>query len=192
MKNQPWLPGRKGKKEGKDPSIILTNPKFAHNVGQVVRAASCFGIGQVWFTGNRVRFDDKKRLPREERMRGYQDVEIRQYDEPFDQFDREVSPVAIELVPGAESLPQFDHPERAVYVFGPEDGSLHGKHKSFCRRFVSIPTRHCTNLSAAVYLVLYDRMVKMSNGPILTQDKLNEKRWDFADLDEGYKKIGLE
>jgi hypothetical protein len=29
-----------------------------------------------------------------------------------------------------------------------------------CHRFLVIPTRHCTNLSAAVYTVLYDRHAK--------------------------------
>ena len=37
---------------------------------------------QVWFSGDRVRLDGAKRhrLPPEERMRGYKEVEIRQPD----------------------------------------------------------------------------------------------------------------
>ena len=31
--------------------------------------------------------------------------------------------------------------------------------------FVKIPTKHCTNLSAAVYLVLYDRARKLADAP---------------------------
>ena len=33
-------------------------------------------------------------------------------------------PVAVELVPGAEDITWFEHPENAAYVFGPEDGTL--------------------------------------------------------------------
>jgi hypothetical protein len=33
-----------------------------------------------------------------------------------------VTPVAVELRPDAESLVTFEHPEEALYVFGPEDG----------------------------------------------------------------------
>ena len=44
--------------------------------------------------------------------------------------------------------------------FGPEDGSIDQVTRRFCHRFVMIPTKHCTNLAAAVYLVLYDRMLK--------------------------------
>jgi hypothetical protein len=33
-------------------------------------------------------------------------------------------PVAVELRRNAEPFIEFEHPERALYVFGPEDGSL--------------------------------------------------------------------
>jgi tRNA(Leu) C34 or U34 (ribose-2'-O)-methylase TrmL len=147
--------------DGRAPAIVLVNPKFPHNVGAAVRAASCYGIEQVWFTGDRVQLAGERRyrLPREERMRGYQEVELRHYDQPFDAFAAAV-PVAVELRRNAESLIEFVHPENAVYVFGPEDGSLDRGVLGLCHRFVAIPTRHCTNLAAAVYTVLYDRHAK--------------------------------
>jgi len=126
-----------------------------------VRAASCYGMRQVWFSGDRVRLDGAKRprLPREERMRGYQEVEVRHADQFFDAFEDAV-PVAVELRRNAESLIDFVHPEHALYVFGPEDGSLGRATLTQCHRFLVIPTRHCANLSAAVYTVLYDRHAK--------------------------------
>lgn len=148
---------------GVAPSIGLVNPKFPHNVGKAVRAASCFGIKQVWFSGDRVSLKPqgkKYRLPREERMRGYKEVELRHCDTFFDRFDKDVVPVAVELRPQAENLMLFEHPEKPLYVFGPEDGGLSRVQLSHCHRFVVIPTRHCTNLGAAIYLVLYDRMLK--------------------------------
>ena len=148
--------------DGRAPAVVLVDPKFPHNVGAAVRAASCYGIGQVWFSGDRVQLVGERRfrLPREERMRGYQDVELRHSDQPFDAFDATAVPVAVELRRNAESLIDFVHPERAVYVFGPEDGSLDRAVLGLCHRFVVIPTRHCTNLAAAVYTVLYDRHAK--------------------------------
>jgi tRNA(Leu) C34 or U34 (ribose-2'-O)-methylase TrmL len=153
--------------DGITPAVALVDPKFPHNVGAAVRAASCHGVRQVWFSGDRVRLDGAKRqrLPREERMRGYQEVEIRQADYFFDAFagvDRDggAVPVAVELRRNAESLIDFEHPERALYVFGPEDGSLDRAVLARCHRFLVIPTRHCTNLSAAVCTVLYDRHAK--------------------------------
>jgi tRNA(Leu) C34 or U34 (ribose-2'-O)-methylase TrmL len=152
-------PVRRG--DGVAPAIVLIDPKFPHNVGAAVRAASCYGLGQVWFTGDRVQLVGERRfrLPREERMRGYQEVELRHADQPFDAF-AEAVPVAVELRPNAESLIEFVHPDKAVYVFGPEDGSLDRAVLGLCHRFVVIPTRHCTNLAAAVYTVLYDRHAK--------------------------------
>lgn len=173
--------GKKGKKNGKHPAIILTNPKFPHNVGAAIRAASCFGVKQVWYTGQRVDMvlNSKRRIPREERMKGYGDVELRQFDYPFDEFEN-VVPVAVELRPNSELLPQFEHPEKAVYVFGPEDGSIAQVHLRHCHRFVVIPTRHCVNLAAAVYLVLYDRLIKRQAAglePVLPMEQvLNEQR----------------
>lgn len=147
--------------QGRTPAVGLVDPKFPHNVGAAVRAASCYGIGQVWFSGDRVRLDASKRyrLPREERMRGYREVVLRKDDRFLDVFGDAV-PVAVELRRNAESLIEFEHPDNALYVFGPEDGSLNRAVLSRCHRFVVIPTRHCTNLAAAVYTVLYDRHAK--------------------------------
>jgi tRNA(Leu) C34 or U34 (ribose-2'-O)-methylase TrmL len=148
--------------DGRTPAVLLVDPKFPHNVGAAVRAASCYGVPQVWFTGDRVQLVGERgyRLPREERMRGYQDVHLCHSETPLDAFDRGTVPVAVELRRGSESLIDFVHPDRAVYVFGPEDGSLDRGVLGLCHRFVVIPTRHCTNLSAAVYTVLYDRHAK--------------------------------
>ena len=180
--------GKNSKPIGATPSIALINPKYPRNVGSAIRAASCFDVKQVWYTGNRVSLDVDKgqRLPREERMKGYSNVELIQFDYFFDQF-KSVVPVAVELSPNAEILTTFDHPENALYVFGPEDGSIPQVIKQHCHRFVVIPTKHCTNLSAAVYIILYDRHMKRQlKGiePILPASQvLNEPRgWaEFED-----------
>jgi tRNA(Leu) C34 or U34 (ribose-2'-O)-methylase TrmL len=146
---------------GRTPAIILIDPKFAHNVGMVVRLASCYGLSQVWFTGERVSLDVafRRRLPREERMKGYADVEIINYDYPFEQFADAV-PVAVEVRKRSEPLHAFEHPQNAVYVFGPEDGSVSKPHINHCHRFVVIPTKHCLNLATAVATMLWDRQYK--------------------------------
>ncbi len=166
-------------------SVVLIDPKYPHNVGAAVRAASCFGARNVWFTGERVRLDVGKggRLPREERMKGYRDVQLKQVDvrEVFDRLPAHVVPVAIELRRSAELLPQFEHPEHAAYVFGPEDGSLGRTHLRHCHRVVLIPTRHCINLGAAVYVTLYDRLVKaQASGEVAVLPS-----WDVLDEDRG-------
>ncbi len=159
------------------PSVILNNPKYAHNVGAAVRAASCFGAKVVLFTGDRIDVEASKgkgkyRLPREERMKGYKDVIIVKDDYPFNRFTKSVIPVAVEVRENAEPLPTFVHPERAIYVFGPEDGSLPQVYLKHCQRFITIPSKHCLNLAAAVYLILYDRIQKMG---VITREDIENK-----------------
>ena len=155
-------------------AICLQNPKTPANVGGVIRAASIFDVEQVWWTGTRVgdgrevsratgtSVSRKKwRLPREERMKAY-DVEWGVDDSALNRLVHvhEFTPVCVELVDGAELLPNFEHPEHAVYVFGPEDSGVSKGWRTFCHRFVQIPGAHCLNLAAAVNVVLYDRLAK--------------------------------
>ena len=107
----------KRKPGGRAPSVILMNPKFAHNVGAALRACSCFGIDQLVYTGDRIDGDLalKKRLPREERMKGYKDVELCGCDYPFERLPEDAVTVAIELRENSEQLTYFEHPEKAVY-----------------------------------------------------------------------------
>ena len=151
---------------GRAPAIMLVNPKYPHNVGAVVRSAACYGLKQVWMTGRRVSLEPDEgkggyRLPREERMRDYAGVSLFNYDYVFDMFSKDhVTPVAVEVRPNSEFLPDFVHPENPLYIFGPEDGGLGASTLHLCHRFVTIPTKHCLNLSAAVNTVLYDRLCK--------------------------------
>jgi tRNA(Leu) C34 or U34 (ribose-2'-O)-methylase TrmL len=146
------------------PAILLVNPKYPHNVGAAVRAASCFGAQTVIFTGARLDWlinqSGKVRLPREERMKGYREVVMLNDDYPFNRFAGAVSPVAVEVRDNSERLPDFVHPAHAVYVFGPEDGSIPQITLTHCHRFLRIPSRHCLNLAAAVNVILYDRVAK--------------------------------
>jgi tRNA(Leu) C34 or U34 (ribose-2'-O)-methylase TrmL len=149
------------------PAIVLYEPKYPHNVGQVVRLASAYGIGQVWYSGDRIREALGARLPREERMRRYEDVALVNHPDPLTRLCEAVPqacPVAVELRPGSESLVDFIHPDwptPPVYVFGPEDGSLSGPVVKRCHRFVVIPSYECLNLATSVATLLYDRMAKM-------------------------------
>lgn len=147
------------------PSVILHNPKYPHNVGAAVRACSNFGGKAVLFTGDRVSLEPDNtngyRLPRELRMKDYQDILLLKDEYPFNRFFKDVIPVAVEKRENAEPLTYFQHPENAVYVFGPEDGSIPQVMLRHCQRFLVIVSKHCLNLGAAVNVVLADRITKM-------------------------------
>ena len=145
-----------------DLAIALVDPKYPHNVGGVVRAASCYGASHLFYTGQRMadQVATPSRLPREERMKGYRDVEWRREDRFLDLLSPDITPVAVEFRRNAESLFDFVHPPKAVYIFGPEDGGIDGATLARCHRFVVVPTYHCMNLASAVNVVLYDRAAK--------------------------------
>lgn len=70
-------------------------------------------------------------------------------------------PIAVELNDKAKSLHKYTHPERAFYIFGPEDGSIPPEIQQRCRDWIQIPTKYCMNLAATVNVVLYDRLSKL-------------------------------
>jgi tRNA(Leu) C34 or U34 (ribose-2'-O)-methylase TrmL len=91
-------------------------------------------------------------------MKAYSHVRLERDDYPLRHMSG--TPVAIEFNEDYVPLPSFAHPQDAVYVFGPEDGSLTRAILSECHHFVTIPSGHCLNLAMAVNVVLYDRMAK--------------------------------
>jgi tRNA(Leu) C34 or U34 (ribose-2'-O)-methylase TrmL len=68
--------------------------------------------------------------------------------------------VCVELVEGAIPLPAYQHPGKALYIFGPEDGTIHQKVIDRADSVVFIPTIGSLNLAAAVNVMLYDRLAK--------------------------------
>ena len=161
------------------PGVILINPKYSHNVGGAVRACSCFGVESLVWTGSRIQLSQYERLPREERMKGYKSVQFRNDDRPLDLFAG-CTPVCVEVHDQSEPLTFFEHPENAVYLFGPEDGSVPQVIRRLCHRFVHIPAHFCLNLSAAVNVILVHRLMSrqmIRREPILPlREMLHELR----------------
>lgn len=70
--------------------------------------------------------------------------------------------VGVELDPRAVSLPEFTHPERAVYLLGAEDHGLPQDVIDQCHALVTIPSIEPQSMNVAVAgsLVIYDRFTK--------------------------------
>lgn len=135
-------------------AIGLHMPKTRANIGSVLRAAGCYGAAMVAATGQRYH-----RAPTDTQA-SYRHLPLIQTDDLHSVVPYDCVPVAVDLIEGARSLHGYTHPERAFYVFGPEDGTLGKAVTSWCRDVIYIPTIHCMNLAATVNVVLYDRMVK--------------------------------
>lgn len=134
--------------------VALTSPKSNANVGGAYRAAQCYGADLIVFSGTRVRREAA------DTMAAWRHIPLLKVADVFDALPHDCVPVAVDLIAGARDLRSYTHPERAFYIFGPEDGTLGDKTLSRCRDVVMIPTRFCMNLAATVNVVLYDRMAK--------------------------------
>jgi len=154
--------------QAKKVTIGLTNPKSPTNVGAVMRAAGCYQVDQVFYTGKRYAIAAKHH---KERLRtDTQNIHHSIPLKPIDNFielkglvDNESSQakiICVDLVEGATPLPFFNHPEQAVYIFGPEDGTIKQQVIDMADEVVYVPTIGCMNLAATVNVLLYDRLAK--------------------------------
>ena len=153
-------------------SIGLSNPKSPSNVGAVMRAAGCFQVDSVYYTGKRyplaARFKtDTKNIRQEIPLTGVECL--------LDNVPKDMKIVCVELVEGATPLPEFQHPNKAFYLFGPEDGTLDQGVIDQADAVVYVPTIGCMNLAATVNVVLYDRMAK-STQVIASNELIRQSR----------------
>jgi tRNA(Leu) C34 or U34 (ribose-2'-O)-methylase TrmL len=134
-------------------AIGLYAPKTEANVGGAFRAAQCYGASLIILHGPRYKTmaTDTMKASRHIPMIVGDIATHRPHDCQL---------VAVELVDGAVDLITFDHPDRAIYCFGPEDGSLPKAIVAMAQHVVKIPTNFCMNLAATVNVVLYDRLAK--------------------------------
>ncbi|NLQ17887.1 RNA methyltransferase [Marinomonas sp. M1K-6] len=143
-------------------SIGLTNPKNMTNVGSVMRAAGCFQVDQVLYSGHR--YDRASKLSTDTQKVSRQipliNIETLGVDNLIDAVDTQTKIVCVDLIQGATPLPAFKHPEKALYIFGPEDGTIEQKVVDRADYVVFMPTVGCLNLAASVNVLLYDRLAK--------------------------------
>lgn len=146
-------------------SIGLINPKSPENVGSVMRAAGNYRVDSVFYTGKRYpralmrnpNIPDMGRKPS-------QDVPLSELPCLIDAAAIGMKLVCVEFAENAIALPEFQHPENALYIFGPEDGSIGQDVIDRADAVVYVPTTGCMNLAATVNVVLYDRLAKSSQG----------------------------
>lgn len=134
--------------------IGLDHPKDVRNAGGVWRAAHCYGADLIVVAGARY-----KKSPLDT-TKAHRHIPLLQTDSLFDVIPYNCVPVAVDLVDGATSLVEYQHPERAFYIFGGEDATLGARVLDKCRDRVYVPTQYCMNLAATVNVVLYDRLSK--------------------------------
>ncbi len=155
--------------------VALQNPLNGFNIGAALRACGCFDSSFLVVQGTRYKERNsdfkcmdtefaRKRLPM---FLGVPSIV------PFISFDTDV--VIIERTKDAIALPEFQHPRRCMYLYGPEDGSVDASMipDGIKKHHVYIPSNGSLNLSACVYMTLYDRKAK--EGAFKVSDTTCEK-----------------
>ncbi|WP_026291914.1 RNA methyltransferase [Marinobacterium rhizophilum] len=153
--------------------IGLSNPKSPTNVGAVMRAAGCFGVDAVFYTGERYPRANKFSTDTKQASRS---IPLTGVESLLDAVPENAAIVCVELVEGAQPLNAFEHPENAFYIFGPEDGTLSQQLVDCAQAVVYIPTVGCLNLAATVNVLLYDRLAKSADG--IADDELIRRSRD--------------
>lgn len=141
-------------------AIGVEHPKNQDNIGTLMRSAFCFDAGLMFTIG--------RRFPKQctDNVKSWRHIPIIEYADVLD-FEAHIPyacvPIGVELTDDARPLETFTHPERAIYLLGPEDGSLSKAAQAICRDIVQINVRYCLNLAVAGSILLYDRSMKAAS-----------------------------
>lgn len=137
-------------------AIGLWNPKDYLNVGSALRACGVYGASMMACGGPR---NDYRQAPTDT-IKAHRHIPFLQVPDLKNIIPYKCVPVAVDVIEGATPLPRYNHPERAFYIFGPENGTLETPITDWCKDIVQVPTNYCMNLAASVNVVLYDRLMK--------------------------------
>jgi tRNA(Leu) C34 or U34 (ribose-2'-O)-methylase TrmL len=136
--------------------IGIVAGKFGVNQGQLLRSGMCFGADFLFTVGCRFAKQPSDTTAGERHIPFYEykDIEDLLCHRPVG-----CQPIFIELKPWAIPLTKFSHPQRAIYILGPEDGSLPDYE---CSLFptIAIDTQFCLNVAIAGSIIMYDRQFK--------------------------------
>lgn len=160
--------------------IGLVNPKTPENVNSVMRAAGNFGVDHVSYTGTRYpravklhpgMVDISRKVGKEIPL-----VSVNCLFDNLDKIASDINIVCVEFAENAIALPEYEHPQNAIYVFGPEDGSLTQDIINKADDVIYVPTNGCMNIAATVSVVLYDRLMKSSSTALDNNELIRSSR----------------
>jgi tRNA(Leu) C34 or U34 (ribose-2'-O)-methylase TrmL len=153
--------------------IGLTDPKSPTNVGAVMRAAGCYQADEVRYTVVRYARAAKFHTDTKDALKN---IPLNAVDSLIHDIPSDLRIVCVDLVEGAIPLPEFEHPEKALYIFGPEDGTIAQEVINVADAVVYVPTIGCMNLAASVNVLLYDRLAKSKH--LVANDDLIKRSRD--------------
>ncbi|MBM7070650.1 RNA methyltransferase [Shewanella sp. 202IG2-18] len=146
-------------------AIGLQNPKTPINVDGIMRACGCYQANAVFYTGRRYELALRSSPQYQvDTKKAAQHIPMKKVESLLEaDVPENCNIICVDFVEGATPLPEFEHPENAFYIFGPEDGTVRQELVDRADAVVYVPTIGCMNLAASVNVLLYDRLSKASN-----------------------------
>jgi tRNA G18 (ribose-2'-O)-methylase SpoU len=137
--------------------IGIQNAKTPANLGTLWRSAFCLDADFIFTVGARYRSQTS------DTVKAYRHIPYWRFEDWKDFHDHipyDCQLIGVEINKKAHDLKAFNHPQRAVYILGPEDGSLSPSIVKKCQHLIQFTSRFCTNVAVAGSIVLYDRLAK--------------------------------
>lgn len=141
-------------------AIGVEHPKSSDNIGTLFRSAQNFGASLIFTIGRRYK---RQQSDCQKAWRNIPLLNFESWDAFREHAPMDWVPVVVEICDGAVPLPEFKHPKCAVYILGPEDGSVCPDILGRTKNKVWIPTKRCLNVATAGSIVMYDRSAKKSS-----------------------------
>lgn len=139
-------------------AIGIYNAKTEHNIGTLWRSAYVLGASYIFTVGKRYKKQSS------DVVRAWARIPYFHYDTIEDLFENipyDCRVIAVELTENAQFLHEFDHPKRAIYLLGAEDGGLPEQILEKCHYTVKIPGNSSLNVAVTGSIVAHDRACKV-------------------------------
>ena len=125
------------------------------NIGTVFRNCICFNADFVSIIGPRYKTIKNQASDTLKSWRHIPVYEYVDFDDFYKHIPHDCRLISVEV--DGEDIKTLSHPERAVYLFGPEDGTLSPEIPG---KRIKLQTEFCLNLAVTTGIILYDRMLK--------------------------------
>jgi tRNA(Leu) C34 or U34 (ribose-2'-O)-methylase TrmL len=133
--------------------VALYQPQTETNWGTVLRSAYNFNASFIMTIGRKYERQCSDTVNASKNLPYYHYESMRDF---LNGMPEDCALIRVE-VDGDKKLETFTHPKRAVYLFGPENGTVPKLAEEYS---LSIETNRCLNLAVAASVVMYDRHAK--------------------------------
>jgi tRNA G18 (ribose-2'-O)-methylase SpoU len=139
-------------------AIGVFHPKNSVNIGTLWRSAYVFGASFIFTIGRRYKKQSSDTLKTYRHVPLFHFIDFEDFKNRIP-YDAQL--ICVELDDEAESLREFKHPQRSIYLLGAEDNGI-SKEILKERQIIQVPSmrKHCLNVSVAGSIVMYDRIIK--------------------------------